>query len=326
MVNIFDDLVLLDENNNQIPVYAEGDAPQELPDEYFTVNEDYTGDQINADNITYAYLYEFTLKYYTKNAQTLYTRLIQALNLLKSKKYITSGVGYANETYHETWFSRQADIKKIEYLQEGIMGVQYRGCSRLYYAIETEAADGTVTYGTVKQLAPVKSVSRDITSDNEAVYADNVVQDRVYGANQVTRTFETVRIDPDVVAELLGDAVLTIGEMSAHMTRPDGSQRPYVAIGYALHDGDVDQPCEVVWAYHCKVNSISLSSATIDDGTGSEGQSVEVVNVAPKKAWTTTNQRNLDFCLPIDNDNANLVDTFFEQVVTPDNAATILGE
>lgn len=205
------------------------------------------------------------------------------------------------------------------------MGVQYRGCSRLYYALETEAADGTLSYGTVKQLAPVKSVSRDITSDNEAIYADNVVQDRVYGANQVTRTFETIRIDPDVVAELLGDKLVQVGEVQAHLTRPDGSKRPYVAIGYALHDGDVDQPCEVVWAYHCKVNSISVSSNTIDDGTGSEGQSIEIVNVAPKKAWTTTGERNLDFDLPITDDNESLVDTFFAQVVTPDNASTILG-
>jgi len=210
------------------------------------------------------------------------------------------------------------------------MGVQYRGCSRLYYAIETEAADGTLSYGTVKQLAPVKSVSRDISSENEAIYADNVVQDRTYGANSVTRTFETIMIDPAIQAELLGDTVLTIGSgndaMQANLTNPDGSTRPYIAIGYALHDGNVDQPVEVVWAYHCKVNSISKSSATIDDGTGSEGQSVEIVNVAPKKAWTTTGKRNLDLDLPITADNADKVDTFFSEVITPDNAATVLGD
>lgn len=204
------------------------------------------------------------------------------------------------------------------------MGVQYRGCSRLYYAIETEDATGKVTYGTPKVLAPVKSVSREISSDNESIYADNVVQERVYGANSVTRTFETVRIAPDVVAELLGDALLQVGEVQAHLTRADGSKRPYVAIGYALHDGDVNTPCEVVWAYHCKVNSISVSTATIDDGTGSEGQSIEVVNVAPKQAWATTGERNLDFDLPIDDTNSSLVEKFFAQVVTPDNAASVL--
>lgn len=209
------------------------------------------------------------------------------------------------------------------------MARQYRGCSRLYYAIETEGLNGAVTYGTPKHLAPVKAVSRDIASENEAVYADNVVQQRTYGATSVTRTFDVTRIEPEVVAELLGDTTITIGSgdtaQSAHATNPDGSSRPYIAIGYALHDGDVDKPCEIVWAYHCKVNSISKSANTIDDGTGSEGQSVEIVNVAPKKAWTSTAKRNLDFVLKVDENNADKVETFFEQVVTPDNASEVLA-
>lgn len=207
---------------------------------------------------------------------------------------------------------------------------QYRGCSHLVYALETENAQtGVVTFGAVKVLAPVKSVSRDITSDNEPVYADNTVQQRTYGATSITRTFETTRIDPAVVAELLGDTTQTIGSGTgapvARMTNPDGSSRPYIAIGYALHDGDADHPCEVVWAYHCKVKSISKTANTIDDGTGSEGQSVEIVNVAPKKAWTKTGKRNLDFVLPVAEDDTTTVEKFFAQVVTPDNAETVLA-
>lgn len=208
---------------------------------------------------------------------------------------------------------------------------QYRGCSHLYYAVETEGLNGVVTYGTPKVLAPVKSVSRDLASENEAVYADNTVYQRTYGATSVTRTFETVRIAPDVIAELLGDTTQTVGSVgTARLTNPDGSSRPYVAIGYALHDGDVDKPCEIVWAYHCKVNSISVSASTIDDGTGSEGQSVEIVNVAPKVAWESTGKRNLDFDLPIDEDMTAtdvqaLLTKFFAKVITPDNAATELA-
>lgn len=113
MVDIFSDLAELN-----IPVYAEGDAPESLPSQYFTVNEDATSDNLSADNQPQEILYEFTLKYYTTDATTLYSTLIQAMQLLKSKGYIASGVGYANETYHNQWFSRMADIEKIEYLQE----------------------------------------------------------------------------------------------------------------------------------------------------------------------------------------------------------------
>ena len=212
------------------------------------------------------------------------------------------------------------------------MARQYRGCSRLYYAIVTEdASTGVATYGTPKQLAPVKSVSRDISGDNEKVYADNVVQQETFGATNVTRTFECTRIPADVVAELYGNADITIGSGTSakhlYATKADGSQRPYIAVGYALHDGDIDNPCELVWAYKGKVVSISKTSNTIDDGTGSEGQSVEISFVAPKKAFTATSERNLDLNLPLDPNasNAELVEDWFEQVVTPDNASEVLA-
>ncbi len=111
MIKIYEDLAELN-----IPVYAEGDAPKELPDEYFTFYEDSTFGNVYADNAEKSIVYEWTLKYYTKNAETLYSGLISAMQLLKTKGYITSGIGYANETYRDTWFSRRADIKKIENL------------------------------------------------------------------------------------------------------------------------------------------------------------------------------------------------------------------
>lgn len=111
MVEIFNDLAELN-----IPVYEQGSAPENLPDEYFTFSEDYTSDLVSADNTPKSIVYEFTIKYYTNHAETLYSRLIEALALLKRKGYITTGVGYRNETYRDTWFSRQADVKKVEYV------------------------------------------------------------------------------------------------------------------------------------------------------------------------------------------------------------------
>lgn len=112
MVNIKDDLKELNK-----PVYYEGDAPKELPNEYYTVSEDYTSDNLNGDNKTLEHLYEFTLKWYTKDATTLYTGLQEAITLLKSKGYLIEGVGFKNATYKETWFSRMVDVEKIDYLK-----------------------------------------------------------------------------------------------------------------------------------------------------------------------------------------------------------------
>ena len=203
---------------------------------------------------------------------------------------------------------------------------QFRGCSRLYYATVTEAADGTPTYGTPVQVAPVKSVSRDIAVDDEKVYADNIVQDQNFAATTVTRTFSCVRIAPDVEAALLGNGEITVsGDKKAYTTPPSGAARPYLAFGYALHDGDVDQPCEIVWAFRGKVTSITKSSNTIDDGTGSEGQEISVDFVAPVKKWTTTGKRDLDISLPVTADNVADVEKWFAKVITPDNIATEIG-
>lgn len=203
---------------------------------------------------------------------------------------------------------------------------QFRGCSRLVYALYTfDETSGTVTFGDVKTLGEVKSVSREISSDNEEVWADNKLQDTTYGGTSVTRTFGCTRIDPAVDAEVLGKSVVTVGTSKMYGTTPDGSTRPYIAVGYALHDGDVNRPCEVVWAYKGIVNSISQTSNTIDRGTGSEGQEVNITFHAPDKAWTKTGKTELDMAMPITAENAAMVDKWFAKVITPDNAETELA-
>lgn len=111
MVNIYEDLKELN-----VPVYTEGDAPEELPKEYYTISEDYTSDNLNADNSALEHLYEFTLKWYTDDANNVYTGLNKAITLLKSKGYLIGGTGYHNTTYKNTWYSRAVDVEKIDYL------------------------------------------------------------------------------------------------------------------------------------------------------------------------------------------------------------------
>lgn len=203
---------------------------------------------------------------------------------------------------------------------------QYRGCSRLVYALYAfDAEQNTVTFGTVKKLCEVKSISREVSSENEETWADNKLQDTVYGGTSVTRTFGCMRVDPAIEAELLGKTTVTVGTNTLYGTAPDGSKRPYVAIGYALHDGEVNKPCEVVWGYKAVVNSISQTANTIDRGTASEGQEVNVTFSAPDKAWTKTSNNELDMALMITETNKGLVDKWFAKVITPDNAETELA-
>lgn len=207
------------------------------------------------------------------------------------------------------------------------MAKQYRGCSKLYYALITEN-DGVATYGTPKHLAPVKSVSRDIDSASEDVWADNEIQETHYAGSKIIRSFDCTRIPPEIEAELLGNTVVAIGTgesaPKAFGTSPNGSSRPYIAVGYALHDGDADNPCEYVWAFKGKVNSITKAANTIDDGTGSDGQTIEIAFIAPKAAFTKTGKRDLDISMA-PNDTLDFT-KWFAQVVTFDNAATALAK
>lgn len=203
---------------------------------------------------------------------------------------------------------------------------QYRGCSKLVYALYNfDPVTKAATFGEIKPFGEVKSISREINNESEEVWADNQLNDTTYGGTSVTRTFGCTRIDPAVDAEVLGKTVVTVGENKMYGTAPDGSTRPYIAVGYALHDGDVDKPCEVVWAYKAIVNSISQTANTIDRGTGSEGQEVNMTFHAPDAAWTKTGKSELDFTMPITEKNKALVDKWFATVVTPDNAETALA-
>lgn len=202
---------------------------------------------------------------------------------------------------------------------------QYRGCSRLYFATYTIGETGTITFGTPKSVGAVKSISREISSDSEEVWADNKLDDTVFGGTAVTRTFGLTRLDPAVENELLGNTSVEVGTNKLYGTPADGSKRPYFAFGYALHDGDVNRPCEVVWAFKGIVNSISKTANTIDRGTGSEGQEMQVTFNAVDKAWAKTQGNELDIAMPIDDTNKALVDKWFTQVVTYDNADTVLG-
>lgn len=120
MIRLDKDLIMLNENGEQIPVYIEGDAPavEDLPQEYFTVSEDSTSNAVSADNRAQAHLYEFTLKYYTTDVSRLYTGLNEAITQLISKGYDIEGVGYHNGTYQNKWYSRMVDVEKIENLED----------------------------------------------------------------------------------------------------------------------------------------------------------------------------------------------------------------
>ena len=201
---------------------------------------------------------------------------------------------------------------------------QYRGCSRLYYALRTIAADGTITYGTPKMLAKVKAVNANSEQTREKVFADNHAQYSNKSGVAAVRTFDVLPIPFAVLAELFGDTVLEVEDTIAYGENPD-AEDVEVAIGYALHDGDPDDPCELVWAFRTTAQKRpdTVSNTITDTDTASEGQQIAFDILTPEKAWTATKKKNPSICVPV---TAKIdVDKWFAQVVTWDNVNTLFA-
>lgn len=207
-------------------------------------------------------------------------------------------------------------------MAETKMKKQYRGCSRLHFALRTVGEGGVVTYGTPTPLAKCKTVSATVEQSSEGVFADNKKQyTNKSGVNDV-RTFDVFPIPEEVLAVLFDDTIVKVADTVAYGINPD-AEDVEVAIGYALHDGKEDEPCELVWAFRStaqkRPDTTSNTITTTD--TASEGQQIAFDILTPEKAWTSTKKKNPAIRVPVT--AAIDVDKWFEQVVTWDNVAEL---
>lgn len=201
---------------------------------------------------------------------------------------------------------------------------QKRGCSRLHYALVKTNTAAALEFDTPKSLARSKTIGATLEQTSEPVWADNKKQYNARGGINNTRTFDIFPIAEETLAELFNDTIKKIGEKVIYGVNPD-AEFPEAAYGYALHDGDEDKPCELVWAFIGVPQKRPDETAnTIDSGTGSEGQQLVVDFFKPEKAFTTTGKKNLFVKMTVTEDMTEAdIEKWFAQVVTWDNIETI---
>lgn len=200
---------------------------------------------------------------------------------------------------------------------------QYRGCSRLYFAKRTADTEaGVMAWEKPKLLAPCKTVSNTKEQASEGVWADNHKKYNSRGGVEDVRTFDIFPPTLEVLAELFDDTLLDVADTVAYGDNPD-AEFPEVAIGYALHDGDEDKPCELVWAFIATAQKRpDVTANTIQSGdTASEGQQIAFDIFKPDKAWEATGKKNTSICVRVT--DAIDVEKWFAQVVTYDNVNTL---
>lgn len=113
MVNIFDDLAGVG-----FPAYQQGTAPATLPETFVTVWEDPSSDILHADNKPRQLRREWTLIFYTKDAQKIFSGLLSVKSFLKTKGYTINGNGYDVGGAWEGYDARGLDVVKLEDLEE----------------------------------------------------------------------------------------------------------------------------------------------------------------------------------------------------------------
>lgn len=109
MIDIYKDLEELG-----IKTYQQGSVPSKMPNSYITIWNDYSLDNLNSDNGTNLIEYQFTIIFYTKKIETIYSKFEDIVRLLKSKNYIASGMGFDIDSGIDDYMARCIEVQKLE--------------------------------------------------------------------------------------------------------------------------------------------------------------------------------------------------------------------
>ena len=138
------------------------------------------------------------------------------------------------------------------------------GLNNFRYAILTEGANGTASYGGAKKPAKAISCSVNITNNSATLYADDVLAESDTSFQSGTVTMGIDDEDIETMAELLGHTVT-----SNEMVRNANDVAPYVGLGRVIVK-------MINGAYKYKVEflcKVKFSEPSQDDST--KGESLE---------------------------------------------------
>lgn len=170
------------------------------------------------------------------------------------------------------------------------MAVEFRGCKKLVFAEvtkdnnltgTTQAPEGYIT-GTVKALAPVAEISKNVETSSEAKYYDNKAAIVIDSEGADTVTFTIAVPDDEVLAELTGRVYDSTKKMFIESER----KQKYFAVGYILGEEGEGEDERFVWRYKGTFNIPDETSATKDSGTGSNNMSLVFTGIYTDHVFT----------------------------------------
>jgi phi13 family phage major tail protein len=148
------------------------------------------------------------------------------------------------------------------------------GLKNAYYAVLTETTDPqtgaiTTTYGDFKKWPGAVSIGLDNNASQEDFYADDGVFYVASSASSYEGDFETASVPNSFKKDIYGD----IEDSNGAIVEVQGTETRYFALAYET-SGDIGGQRTVF--YKCSASRPSASSATTEDGTEVQTQTVTV--------------------------------------------------
>lgn len=192
--------------------------------------------------------------------------------------------------------------------------VEYRGVRGLVYAEVTKDEDGenNLTFGDVKELAGIATVSKSSESQSEAHYYDNFPAVVVNGNGADTVTLDVSAIPYTVLADLFGNTYDSDRAMYVEGERTT----KYFALGYITKDTSGNEI--YVWRMKGTFSIPDETNSTEDNGTSANGQQIVYTGIATAHTFTNNGGKPAK-AIYVSTANTTVSEsTFFATVQTPD--------
>lgn len=190
---------------------------------------------------------------------------------------------------------------------------EYRGVRGLVAAEILEDSDSAYTTGTPFSVAGVAEISKEVESNSETKFYDNVGAIVLTSEGATNLTCSVSVIEPSVRAQLLGQ--FYDAEKGMYVEQESASSQKYFAIGYIATTSDGK---DVFQVYNkCKAQPISDTYKTADDSTDSNGEEIVFSAVNTNFKFQTTGKSCKSTTVHTDVNPIPESD-FFATIQTPD--------
>lgn len=205
--------------------------------------------------------------------------------------------------------------------------IESRGCENLVYAhVLTDEVDG-MTFGEVKDLIGLASISKEVETSTDTSYYDNAARSTIYAEGADTTTITGSLIDDQVLADILGKA---FDETTGAFLDNQVGQPPYLALGYKTQNTAGET--QYIWKYKGTFSYPTEEAQTKNAGTDRSGTELTFTSVYPTCVFANGNGQGKPASVRMMRLNDKMATAagvdlakFFEAVTTPDNIAKTAG-